>query len=352
MDLKIERADLARALSCALKATESRNTIPILANVLLSATAGTLTVTATDLDIMVSAMVPCEGELSTTVDAKRLSDIARRLSGDVVTLTQTDTNLVVKSGRSRFTLPTLLAMDFPILSSGDFTSTFNLDFAALVAPVKFAMSSEATRYYLCGVHLHSTAEGGIRAVATDGHRLAHNSVALPDSIESSFNVIVPSKTIGVIPAGTVDVSLSANKIRVATSDTIIVSKLIDATFPDYKRVIPANNTNVATVDRKDLASAVARASAVASERGKGAKFTVSGDNIAVDMRADDGTAHEDVEATYSGEPIEIGFNCQYMADILAAVPGETLTIALNDSGTPALFCGDGDVVALCMPVRI
>jgi DNA polymerase-3 subunit beta len=226
---------------------------------------------------------------------------------------------------------------------------FQLDFAGLVAPVKFAMSNEATRYYLNGVHLHSTAEAGIRAVATDGHRLAHNTASGVPNIPA---VIVPSKTVGVVPSGPVDIGLSKTRIRFAADDTIIVSKLIDGTFPDYQRVIPANNDSVVSVDRKDLANAVARATAVASERGKGAKFTVAGDNIAIDMRADDGTAHEDVCASYCGEPIEIGFNCQYATDVLAAAPGDEVRISLADSGTPAIFQGDGDWLGLVMPMRI
>lgn len=349
MTLTIQRADLARTLSHVSKVVESRNTIPILANVLLQAEDGKLTVTGTDLDIQYSATCEAEGTLETTVDAKRLSDIARRLSGDVVTLDQKDDKLVVKSGRSRFTLPTLPATDFPSLDAGDLPEPFRLDFAALVAPVKFAISNEATRYYLNGVHIHNTAEGGIRAVATDGHRLAHNTACSMPQIPA---VIIPAKTVGIVPAGEVDVALSSNRVRFATADTIIVSKLIDGTFPDYARVIPANNANQVTVDRKDLANAVARASAVASERGKGAKFTVAGDNIAIDMQAEDGTAHEDVPAEYSGEPVEIGFNTMYMQDILAVVPGDEVSIAFADSGTPAIFRGKGDWLGLVMPVRV
>lgn len=349
MTLTIQRADLARALAAVCKVVEGRNTMPILGNVLLSADGGQLAVTGTDLDISYSVSVPCDGNISTTVDAKRLSDIARRLSGSEVSLSLKDGSLVVKSGRSRFTLPTLPADDFPRLDAGTFDAEFSVDLAALVAPIKFAISTEETRYYLCGVHLHGTAEGGIRAVATDGHRLAHNTASGMPQIPA---VIVPAKTVGIVPAGSVDVSLSKNKIRIATADTIIVSKLIDATYPDYLRVIPTSNDNIVIIERKALADAVARASAVASERGKAAKFTVAGDNIAIDMRAGDGTAYEDVPATYSGEPIEIGFNTVYMADVLAAVPGDEVTIALADSGTPAIFRGGGDVLALCMPVRI
>lgn len=349
MTLTIQRTDLARILTAVTRVVETRNTIPILANVLLQAEDGKLTVTGTDLDISYSQSAPAEGDLGTTVGARRLADIAKRLSGDTVTMEVKDDLLVVKSGRSRFTLPTLPVGDFPSLATGEFDAEFSLDLAALVAPVKFAISNEATRYYLCGVHLHSTIENGIRAVATDGHRLAHNTASGMPQIPA---VIIPAKTVGIVPAGEVDMSLSANRVRFATADTIIVSRLIDGTFPDYGRVIPQGNINVVTVDRKDLANAVARAAAVASERGKGAKFTVAGDNIAIDMRADDGAAHEDVEATYSGEPIEIGFNVSYMADVLAAVPGDEVSIALADSGTPAIFKGAGDWVGLVMPVRI
>lgn len=349
MTLTIQRADLARTLAAVSRVVESRNTIPILANVLLSATAGTLTVTGTDLDIQYSAMAPCEGDLSTTVDARRLSDIAKRLSGDVVTLALADDKLTVKSGRSRFTLPTLPVEDFPHLDAGELSAAFKLDFADLVAPVKFAISSEATRFYLCGVHLHNTAEGGIRAVATDGHRLAHNTASGTPQIPA---VVIPAKTVGIVPAGVVDVGMSANKIRFATADTIIVSKLIDGTYPDYERVIPRDNNNVVTVDRKELASAVARATAVASERGRGAKFTIAGDNIAIDMTSQDGNAHEDVPAQYSGEPIEIGFNTAYMSGILGAVPGDELSISLADGQTPAIFRGTGEVLGLVMPVRV
>jgi DNA polymerase-3 subunit beta len=344
----IARADLARTLSHVSKVVESRNTIPILANVLLQSQCGKLTVTGTDLDISYSQTAPGDGVLNVTVEAKRLNDIARRLTGDVVTMEQKDDKLVVKSGRSRFTLPTLPVEDFPSLDAGAAAVTFSVDFAALVAPVKFAISNEATRFYLCGVHLHSTAEGGIRAVATDGHRLAHKTASGMPTIPA---VIIPAKTVGIVPAGEVEVGLSQNKVRFATEDTVIVSKLIDGTFPDYVRVIPRGNDKIAKVDRKELASAVARASAVASERGRAAKFTVANDNISIDMRSDDGTAHEDVPASYSGEPIEIGFNSLYMQDVLAAVPGDEITIALADGQTPAIFRGTGEVLALCMPMR-
>lgn len=353
MTLTIQRADLARVLSVATKATESRNTIPILGNVLLHADGDRLTVTATNLDIQISATTVAAGDINTTVDAKRLSDIARRLAGDSVIMHTEDNKLIVKSGRVRFTLPTLPVEDFPSLEIGIVDVTFSVDLAALIAPVKFAISNEATRFYLNGVYLH-TYKDTLRAVTTDGHRMAHNSAALATTIP---NVILPAKTVGLIPAGVVTVDLSKHKIRIATAESdsggiVIVSKLIDYTYPDYQRAIPTNNNNVVTVDRQELADAVARASLVTSERGSAAKFTIAGDNIAIDMRGNDGTAHEDVTAVYSGDPIEIGFNTRYASDILAAAAGDEVTIALADSGTPAIFRGAGEWVGLVMPMRV
>lgn len=347
MTLTIQRADLARTLAAVCKVTESRNTVPILANVLLSATAGTLTVTGTDLDIQYSAVSACEGELNTTVDAKRLSDIARRLSGDVVTLTLDGDKLTVKSGRSRFTLPTLPVEDFPSLEGGAPEVEFKVDLASLVAPVKFAISTEETRYYLNGIYLHATKDG-LRAVATDGHRLAYNTVASVGDIPS---VIIPRKTVGLIPTGEIDVSLSPNKIRFATADTIIVSKLVDGTFPSYERVIPHNNDRTLTVERRELTQAVARVSSVATERGKAAKLSITANNIAIDIRSDDGTAHEDIPAEYDGPDMEIGFNSQYLGDVLGSVSGDHVTVKLSESGSPGVFTGDCDVLALCMPMR-
>lgn len=350
MDITVKRSDLTKAMSSVGKVIEHRQTIPILGNVLLAAEEGRLTVVGNDLDIEISASLPCDGDDGeTTVDARRLGDIAKRVAGDDIKLSIKDDRLIVKAGRSRFTLPTLPAIDYPRLDSGTFDVEFAIDFVELIAPVRFAISNEQTRIYLNGVHLHSTAENGIRAVATDGHRLAHNTASGMPAIPA---VIIPAKTVGLVPAGEVEVGLSQGKARFAAGDTVIVSKLIDATYPDYQRVVPANNDKTVTVDRKDLANAVARASAVASERGKAAKFTIAGDNIAIDMHADEGTAHEDVPVQYSGEPVEIGFNTSYVTDILAAVPGEEVTVSLASGETPAIFRGDGDVLALCMPMRV
>jgi DNA polymerase-3 subunit beta len=351
MTLTIQRADLARTLAAVTKVVESRQVIPILGNVLLQAANDRLTVIGTDLDVEYSATSPCEGDILTTVDAKRLSDIARRLSGDTVSLALDGDSLVVKSGRSRFTLPTLPVEDFPRLDGGAFDAEFKVDMAALVAPVRFAMSNEETRYYLKGVYLHPYGDT-LRAVATDGHRLAHNSIAF-DIVKIVPSVIIPAKAIGLIPAGVVDVSLSKNKIRLATADTIIVSKLIYATYPDYLRVIPAGNDRALTVDKKDFEAATARVSTISSERGRAVKLSISSGAIVLSSsNPDAGSATDEVECEYDGPDMEIGFNSAYLGDVLGSLTGETVTVKLSEAGSPGIFTGDGDVLALCMPMRV
>lgn len=350
MNLTIQRADLARILSLATKATESRNTIPILGNVLLIADGSNLQVIGTDLDIEYSASAPCSGEHgSTTVDARRLADIAKRLSGDTVSLELKDGNLVVKSGRSRFSLPTLPIEDFPRLDSGAMDADFKVDLAALVAPVKFAISTEETRYYLNGIYLHNPGSG-LRAVATDGHKLCQNDT---ESVGNIPSVIIPRKTVGLIPTGIVDVGVSRNKVRFATADIIIVSKLIDGTFPDYGRVIPQNNTKIAKADRTGLAKAIDRVSTISSERGRAVKLSISPGSLVLSANnPESGSATEELEIEYEGEPLDIGFNSQYLGEVLGTITGETVTMKLADPGSPTLFTGDGNMLAVCMPMRV
>lgn len=350
MNITVNRTDLTKALSSVGKVIEHRQTIPILANVLLSAADCRLTVVGNDLDIEIASSIACDGGGGeTTVDARRLADISKRIAGDTVNLAIKDDKLVIKDERSRFALPTLPAVDYPRLDSGVFDVVFPLDFAELVTPVKFAISNEQTRIYLNGVHLHSTDDNGIRAVATDGHRLAYN---FAPNVPAIPPVIVPAKTISAVPGGVVEIGLSRNKVRFSTADTVVVSKLIDGTFPDYERVIPKSNDKTVTVDRKDFADAVARASTVSSERVRAARFSFGGDNITIDMRTDDGEAHEDVPAEYDGDPVEIGFNTSYINDVLSAMRGESIRVAVADAGTPAIFRGDGNAIALCMPMRV
>lgn len=356
MHLVIRKEDLARAVGAVAKVVEARNTIPILSNILLDAGDGKLKITGTDLDIeastSVEATVNVPGRL--TVNAKLLGDLAKKATGDVTMTLDTD-RFIVKYGRSRFTLQTLPADDFPSLTSGAYTAEFEIDLAALFAPVSFAISTEEVRFYLNGVYFRGGAgsAGGDEtvAVATDGHRLAkHVGPILP----AFDGIIVPRKTVGLIPKGTVTVSVSSTKIRIASGDLVLTSKLIDGTFPDYERVIPRSNDKIVTVDRDSIMKAADRVATVSSERGRAVKMTIAPGSVRLVVNsADAGTAEDEIEADYSGEPLDIGFNAQYVRDVFGTLPAGPVSLALADSGSPALVTGGEEGLTLViMPMRV
>lgn len=353
MPLRLDRADLLSALTAATKAVERRNTYPILANVLLSMDNGRLTVRGTDLDIEITTSVPATGELATTTaPAATLLDIVKKFpAGAEVTLELDKETLLVKSGRSRFKLAVIGAESFPAFSVGEFGPAFEVDLAALFAPVAFAISDEATRYYLNGIFLHNPGSS-LRAVATDGHRMAQHDTATVGDIPA---IIVPKKTVALVPHGLVQVELSDTKIRITKGDTVILSKLIEATYPDYARVTPKNNDKHLTANRADLLAALDRVGTIASERGgKAVRIDLAGDNVVLTVTGQDGeSATEDLAAEYSAADVSIGFNTSYLAEILRTATGESVKIAVGDAGGPALIKGDNDNwQAVCMPMRV
>ncbi|WP_266063828.1 DNA polymerase III subunit beta [Brucella intermedia] len=353
MRVSIDRSQLAHALATVNRAIESRNSIPILANVLLAVEDGQLRLTGTDLDVEITTSLPvldCQPG-SVTVPGKMLADIAKRATGDItleLDAASAGGRLTVASGRSRYKLDVLPAEDFPSFSAGKFDTTLELDLAALVAPCVHCISTDETRYYLAGVYLHAVEERLV-AVATDGHRLMRNAGptgTLPSSLEAG--VILPRKLVGLLPKGTVTVELSQNKVRVTSGATVITSKLIDGTFPDYVRVIPTGNSNVLTVDRQALMKAVERVAAVADDKSRAVKFAV-GDVLRL-MLAD--KASDEVEATFEGEPLEIGFNARYVNDMLGALDEANVRFALGDAGSPAVVKGEGEWTGVLMPLRV
>ncbi len=341
----VQKHDFARLLTQVTKAVNSRNTIPILGHVKLVNESNRLTATATDLDLEITGSIPVEGDdCAFTVDAKMLAGIVGKLSGDTVTIEPTNNRVTVKAGRSRFTLDTLPVDDFPSMQVGEFATEFDVDLAALVAPVQFAISDESTRYYLCGVYLH-TADGALRAVATDGHRLSkHVGADCPEFT----GIILPAKTVALLPKGNVRVSFSETKVRIQTTETTIVSKIIDGTFPDYERVIPASNEKVVTADRASLLAATERVAVVSSERARAVKLTAGDGKITLSV---EDKAIEDVDATVS-EPIEIGFNAAYLSEVLRTVSGDEVRFAMEPSA-PAVVTGDDESLTIVlMPMRV
>ena len=345
MRVSTDRSQLAHALATVNRAIESRNSIPILANVLLAVEDGQLRLTGTDLDVEITTSLPVLDYRpgSVTVPGKMLADIAKRATGDI-TLALDGGRLTVASGRGRYKLDVLPAEDFPYFIAGKFDTTLDLDLAALVAPCVHCISTEETRYYLNGVYLHAV-DGRLVAVATDGHRLMRN-VGPASALE--YGVILPRKLVGLLPKGTVTVELSQNKVRVTSGATVITSKLIDGTFPDYVRVIPTGNSNVLTADRQALMKAVERVAAVADDKSRAVKFAV-GDVLRL-MLAD--KASDEVSIEFEGEPLEIGFNTRYVNDMLGALDGPSVRFALGDAGMPAVVKGEGEWTGVLMPLRV
>ncbi|ESX78265.1 DNA polymerase III subunit beta [Mesorhizobium sp. LSHC414A00] len=354
MKITIPRSDLARLLASTIKVVESNTRIPILSTVLLVADGGIVTATATDMDIEIQSSVIAEADEDGAfcVSARLLDDIVKKLPADPnVTLAESDGALTVKSGRYTSRLQTLPDSDFPSFSADGFTAHFDVDLAAAVAPVKFAISTEETRYYLNGVYLHATPDGLV-AVATDGHRLGKHVVASVGEIPA---VIMPRKFVGLLPAGTVSVSLSDTKVRITSGETVITSKLIDGTFPDYQRVIPTGNDKIVVFDTATMAEAADRVSIVSSERGRAVKLSFDDDQVTLAVNnPDSGSATEEIVAAYEGEPIEIGFNSAYLAELVGRFPAGDIRLALADAGSPAVFTSDKTPELLCvlMPMRV
>ncbi|GAA6180913.1 MULTISPECIES: DNA polymerase III subunit beta [unclassified Shimia] len=372
MKISIERAVLLKAVSQAQSVVERRNTIPILANVLIEAEGDTVQFRATDLDIEVvdkaNAMVERAG--ATTVAATTLHEIVRKLpDGALVTLTDDSTagRLTVEAGRSNFSLATLPREDFPVMASSEYSSNFAAPAPALrrlFDKSKFAISTEETRYYLNGVYLHvSDGEDGkvLRAVATDGHRLARIDTDLPEGAADMPGVIVPRKTVGELRKLLDDdemeiaVSVSETKVRFATPDITLTSKVIDGTFPDYTRVIPQGNTRKLEVDAAEFAKAVDRVATVSSERSRAVKLQLDEDRLVLSVNSpDSGAAEEEVVVAYNDERLEIGFNAKYLLEIASQVDRENAVFMFNSAGDPTLMRegSDTSAVYVVMPMRV
>jgi DNA polymerase-3 subunit beta len=372
MKVTVERADLLKSLSHVHRVVERRTTIPILANVLIRAEKSRLSFKATDLDLEVVESIAAEiGQPGvTTVPAHMFYEIVRKLpEGAQVTLESSGDRavLTIRAGRSRFTLQTLPESDFPDLAAGDMAHKFSLaaaDIKRLIDKTQFAISTEETRYYLNGIYLHTVGSGKkprLRAVATDGHRLAQVDFDAPAGAEGMPGVIVPRKTVGEVQRliddtdGEVKVELSQAKIRFTVGEVVLTSKLIDGTFPDYGRVIPSGNDKRLEVEKKEFEQAVDRVSTVSSERGRAVKLSLSAGKLILSVvNPDSGSATEELEVSYDSDPIDIGFNSRYLLDIANQIDGDTAVLKLADPGSPTLIEEKGETGALyvLMPMRV
>ena len=374
MKVTLDRANLLKALSHVHRVVERRNTIPILSNVLLRVDGGQIGLKATDLDLEISETVTAvvEHAGATTVPANMIYDIVRKLpdGAEVALETSADNaTLAIHSARSRFALQMLPETDFPDLTAGEFSHEFAMpgrDLKRLIDRTQFAISTEETRYYLNGIYLHTVeADGGthLRAVATDGHRLARADVAAPEGAKGMPGIIVPRKAVGEIQKlledvdgdTEINVELSDSKIRLTIGSVVLTSKLIDGTFPDYTRVIPQGNDKELIVNRTAFKDAVDRVSTISSERGRAVKLALSEGKLTLTVtNPDSGTATEELAAQYASDDLDIGFNSRYLMDIAAQLETETAVFRLADPGSPTLIHDQEVVGALyvLMPMRV
>jgi DNA polymerase-3 subunit beta len=371
MKFSIDRAALLRSLNHVQSAVEKRNTIPILSNVLLKAEDGILTLSTTDMDMeineSVSAQVKAPG--ATTAPAATLFDIVKKLPDDAeveVTLDDSGNQMSVKAGRSNFRLSCLPVADFPELNQGDLPVSFSLpanDLRALIDRTKFAMSTEETRYYLNGIYLHAAETDGVkvlRAVATDGHRLARFEMPLPAGAENMPGVILPRKAVAelrklVEEAGdAIQIGLSESKIRFNFDHIVLTSKLIDGTFPDYQRVIPQGNDKVVEVNPKAFSSAIDRVSTISDGKSRAVKITFEGKTMTLSANSPEaGSATEDLEIN-GNDNMEIGFNARYLMDITSQIEGDGCRLTLADAASPTIIqdTGDSSSLYVLMPLRV
>ncbi len=372
MQFEINKSSLSKILSNVQGAVERKNTIPILLNVKIEARAGKLNFTTTDMDIVITSTisdVEIKDEGSTTMSAQLLYDIVRKIPDDTninIELQEDDTLAIIKYGRSKFSLPCLDPVEFPVLSEGEMTDEFNInaqDFARIIDNTRFAISNDETRYYLNGLYLHiaknDSDELELRCVATDGHRLALSSCVSSDLTKEIEGVIIPRKTINEIrkiieDEETIKISLSKSKIKVQCSNCTIISKLIDGQFPEYNQVVPKNNDKIINISKNTIFNAVDRVSTIANDKHRTVKLTLDNGKILLQVSSSDGGfADEEVEVEFQGDKIEAGFNSRYLLEIINQVGCDSIDMKFNDNFSPVIINSSSlKGLYVIMPVRV
>jgi DNA polymerase III subunit beta len=365
MKFSATREAILKPLQTVVGVVERRQTMPILSNVLLAVEKGRLRVTATDLEVemVAEAAVDSATDGDVTVPGRKLHEICRALpEGVTVEVALNGERLTVKAGRSRFTLSTLRAADFPIVEEIAAKQTLRLtrsDLRALIQKTHFSMAQQDVRYYLNGLLLE-TERKKLRAVATDGHRLALSEVDLEAAAVRDEQVIVPRK--GVLELnrllegeGDVEVALGSNHVRVQIDDVRLTSKLIDGRFPEYARVIPNQPRNVISADRSLLREALQRTAILSNEKYRGVRLELSGNTVVLQANnPEQEEAVETLEVEYTGDPMEIGFNVNYLLDALAAITSEQVELAVTDGNSSCLIREPGveRTKFVVMPMRL
>ncbi len=375
MELKLNSSDLLKCLNHIYGIIEVRHTLPILSNIILKTSENSLNLSSTNLDIYctekIKAEVTVNGE--TSVPAVTLFEIVKRLpSGSEVHFLYDDEKslLFLNCGRSKFKLSTMKTDDFPTINDNDLNIDFVLtaqELCRMIDKTKFAISNEDARYYLNGIFIHKAEKDNIsllRAVATDGHRLAQYDIPLPQGAENIKGLIVPKKTIFELrkslddAKNDINISINENKIKVSYDNFKIISKVIDGTFPDYTKVVPKNNDKHFSTKNSELKNAIDRVSAVAineEAKSKAIKLILRQNKLKLSVESQTkGFADEEIDVSYNHEDVEIGFNSRYLIDICNEIDGEEINLSILDSVSPAIIVDKSDENSffVLMPMRI
>ncbi len=368
MQFDVSKQILLKAISSVNGAVEKKNTIPVLQNIKIEAADEKVTLSATDMDILITSSfeVGMKTSGSTTVPAQMFFDIVRKIpdSSSIIISQESPTILQIKSGKSKYNLPCIEASEFPNLSEGELSDEVEIAGDALgkmIDKTRFAISNDETRYYLNGLYLQAIKKDEdfeLRTVATDGHRMALSFLS-KIKVETPFGVILPKKAVAEIRRvvdglESIKISVSRAKIKIVAKQTVIVSKLIDGEYPDYDRVLPKANNQIAVVNKKDFFDCVDRVSTVATDKNRLIKLTAENGKINLQVNTNDGSfAYEELDVNYSGSKIEIGLNSRFLLDILSQVDKEELMIRFKDNTSPALIeAKDMSSVFVIMPVRV
>lgn len=365
MKFTAERSVVLKPLQAVVGVVERRQTMPILSHVLMRVAKGRLSLTATDLEVELRAEVDVEstGDGEVTVPGRKLHDICRALpSGAKLEFGLSGEKLTIKAGRSRFSLSTLRAADFPVVDEIAERQSLKIEaqkLRRLIEKTHFCMAQQDVRYYLNGLLLET--DGPIlRAVATDGHRLAIAELELDKPATQKGQIIVPRKGILELQrlldgSETLELTIGGNHLRVVLDDTWLTTKLIDGRFPDYGRVIPTELTNVLRSDRELLRGALQRTAILSNEKYRGVRLVLSDNALILQANnPEQEEAEENVEVEYGGDDIEIGFNVNYLLDALGAVDGETVEMGVKDANSSCLIRDPGaaDMRFVVMPMRL
>ncbi len=362
----IKREDLLGPLQQVIGAVERRQTLPILGNVLMKSSGGDLSLTATDLEIEMVSRVTADGseEFQTTIPARKLLDISKALpDGSTINFNIEDNRVSLTSGRSRFTLASLPATDFPGLDEIEEQQRFSIaqqDLKSLFDKTSFAMAQQDVRYYLNGI-LMEIGPSQIKLVATDGHRLALSEVEMETGVEAERQIIIPRKAVlelaRLLESGDAqaDCILSPNHFRLETGTLVFTTKLIDGKFPDYQRVIPVDGNKIMEVERDTLKQAMSRIAILSNEKYRGIRLAFSPGNLSIQANnPDQEEAEEEIQVDYDEAELEIGFNVTYLIDVLNVLDSERVQVKLKDANSSCIINDSKDQSSLyvVMPMRL